>query len=256
MRKLRLWLRRLYEDDADWARGARDALLAFDMSILIFVVGTSFLPAETWVEWTDALLGLVLLIEFLGRLFASREPRRKLFDIWNLVDAVSIFSFLVPVSGEAFGFLRALRVLRVLRLYRVLDRLRIYSDTFRRNEDTTIAAANLVVFIFIMTGIIYATQHKSNPLIANYVDALYFTITCLTTTGFGDITLRGTSGRLLSVIIMLAGVTLFLRLAQVMLRPPKVRFECPNCGLLRHELDAVHCKACGVVLHIPDEGAG
>jgi hypothetical protein len=48
------------------------------------------------------------------------------------------------------------------------------------------------------------TQYKSNPLIANYVDALYFTITCLTTTGVGDITLRGTSGRLLSVIIMLA----------------------------------------------------
>src|SRR3954469_24853656 len=45
-----------------------------------------------------------------------------------------------------------------------------------------------------------------------------------------DITLPGTTGRLLSVIVMLAGVTLFLRLAQAMLRPSKIRFECPNCG--------------------------
>ena len=29
----------------------------------------------------------------------------------------------------------------------------------------------------------------------------------------------------------------------------------PVCGLLRHDPDAVHCKACGRVLNIPDEGA-
>ena len=33
--------------------------------------------------------------------------------------------------------------------------------------------------------------------IAHYLDALYFTVTALTTTGFGDITLPGTTGRLI-----------------------------------------------------------
>ena len=172
------------------------------------------------------------------------------------VDAVAIASFLAPVAGEALGFLRALRLVRVLRLFRVLDRLREVSQVFRRNEEAIIAGTNLLVFIFVMTGLVYTTQHRSNPQIAHYADALYFTITSLTTTGFGDITLPGTTGRMLSVVIMFAGVTLFLRLAQAMLRPSKVRFECPTCGLLRHEADAVHCKACGVVLHIPDEGDG
>ena len=54
---------------------------------------------------------------------------------------------------------------------------------------------------------------------------------------------------------MIFGVTLFLRLAQVLFRPPKVRFPCPACGLQRHDSDAVHCKACGTRLAIPDEGA-
>jgi hypothetical protein len=48
---------------------------------------------------------------------------------------------------------------------------------------------------------------------------------------------------------------LFLRLAHVLFRPSRVRFECPSCGLMRHDHDAVHCKACGNLLHIPDEGA-
>ena len=255
LRRLRSRLRSLYEDDTPWARRARDALLATDIAILVFVIATSFLPGREWVEVMDGIFGALLLTEFTARLFASRTPRRDMLNPWTWVDMVAIASFLAPVTGEAFGFLRALRLLRVLRLFRVLERLRQVSPAFQRNEEAVLAAANLLVFIFVMTGMVYATQHRSNPHIANYADALYFTITSLTTTGFGDITLPGTTGRMLSVVIMLAGVTLFLRLAQAMFRPSKVRHECPSCGLMRHEADAVHCKACGVVLHIPDEGS-
>ena len=52
----------------------------------------------------------------------------------------------------------------------------------------------------------------------------------------------------------IVGVSLFLRLLQAIFRPRKVRFACPACALLLHDLDAVHCKHCGRVLHIPDEG--
>ncbi|MFN9335447.1 MAG: potassium channel family protein, partial [Alphaproteobacteria bacterium] len=107
---------------------------------------------------------------------------------------------------------------------------------------------------FVMTAVVYESQRAINPKIADYADALYFTVTALTTTGFGDITLEGKFGKLLSVFIMICGVTLFLRLAQALFRPRKVRFPCPSCGLQRHDPDAVHCKACGTRLAIPDEG--
>jgi voltage-gated potassium channel len=140
-------------------------------------------------------------------------------------------------------------------MYQFMARLRLDSSFFRRNEETIIAVVNLAVFLFIMTGVVYQTQHWRNPAITNYVDALYFTVTALTTTGFGDITLQGTLGRLISIIIMIFGVTLFLRLLQTLIRPQKVRYACPACGLQRHEVDAVHCKACGLLLKIPDEGS-
>jgi voltage-gated potassium channel len=111
-----------------------------------------------------------------------------------------------------------------------------------------------MVFVFVMTALVYVLQVHNNPSINNYVDALYFTVTALTTTGFGDITLQGTTGRLLSVIILLLGVALFLRLVQTIFRPSRVIFECPDCGLNRHEADAVHCKHCGRVLHITTSG--
>jgi voltage-gated potassium channel len=152
------------------------------------------------------------------------------------------------------GFLRILRTVRLLHTYELLARLRQDSLWFRRHEEVVLATVNLAVFLFIMTGIVYETQHARNPAIGNYVDALYFTVTALTTTGFGDITLIGPFGRLISVVIMILGVTLFLMLVRALLQPQKVRFRCPTCALLRHDADAVHCKACGTVLQIPDEG--
>src|SRR3546814_5692886 len=93
----------------------------------------------------------------------------------------------------------------------------------RRHQDLLAAILHLAVFLFVTTGLVYETQGWRNDQINNYVDALYFTVTALTTTGFGDITLEGTGGRLLAVLIMIFGVTLFLRLAHVLFRTAKVR---------------------------------
>ncbi|HSG63432.1 MAG TPA: potassium channel family protein, partial [Gammaproteobacteria bacterium] len=149
---------------------------------------------------------------------------------------------------------RIIRALRLLRSYVVSQQLRRQSHFFARNEDVIFSALNLVVFIFVVTAAVFVLQVDVNESIDNYVDALYFTVTTLTTTGFGDITLVGSTGRLLSVIIMIVGVALFIRLVQTIFLPSKVRFECAGCGLTRHDPDAVHCKHCGHLVHIPTQG--
>ena len=247
-------LRTLYEGDTPRAHRFRYALLAFDLVAVIFIVATSFLPRTTAVEVVDVILGLAILADFIVRLGISKTKWRDMGRLSTWTDVAAIVSFLSPLVDEGAGFLRIFRTLRLLRTYQLTERLRTDSRFFRANEDVLFASTNLCVFIFVMTSIVYETQHRKNAEIANYVDALYFTIASLTTTGFGDITLPGTVGRLISIVIMIFGVTMFLRLAQVVFRPAKVRFPCPHCGLQRHEPDAVHCKACGAVLNIPDEG--
>lgn len=247
-------LRLLYEGDTLEAHQFRYGLLVFDIVTILFIIITSFLPRSPFMEWADVIIGLIVLVDFSARLTISRRPWRDLVHPITLADIAAIISFLAPVVGEGIGFLRILRTVRLLRTYQLLARLRADSAFFRLNEELIIASVNLAVFIFVMTGFVYETQRWTNPKIGNYVDALYFTIAALTTTGFGDITLTGTLGHLISVIIMIFGVTMFLRLVQVLLRPNKVRHPCPVCALQRHDRDAVHCKACGTVLDIPDEG--
>jgi len=247
-------IRYYYESDTPEGHRFRCILVAFDLVTILFIVATSFLPRGGTTEWIDTLFGIAILADFTARMAISKTRLRELIHPATWADIAAIVSFLAPVIGEGAGFMRILRTVRLLHTYELLARLRKDSPWFRQREDAVLAVAHLSVFIFVMTGIVYETQHASNQHIANYADALYFTVTALTTTGFGDITLPGTSGRLISVVIMILGVTLFFNLARALLQPSKVRFRCPRCALLRHDPDAVHCKACGTVLNIPDEG--
>lgn len=247
-------IRSLYEDDTPQAHRFRYGLLIFDLLTIGFVIVTSFFERSQAVEIADMVFGALILADFLIRVWLEGDKGRFLYRPATWTDIVAVFSFLAPIAGEGLGFLRILRTLRLLHTYQLLARLRQDFRFFRENEDIVLASINLGVFLFVMTGLIYATQVNVNSEIRNYADALYFTVTTLTTTGFGDITLTGTWGRMLAVAVMIFGVTLFLRLLQVLFRPTKVRHECDVCGLVLHDADAVHCKHCGTTLRIRTEG--
>ena len=254
-RTLKQNLQTLYWGTHGTPRIFRYVLLAFDVFVIAFVVSTSFAERTLWIEIADAVIGVVIVLDFSARIYVSRHKLRDLMHPAGIADIIVIISLLAPLAGEGFAFLRVMRTLRLLRSYHVLKLLRDDFKFFKQNELTIFSALNLAAFIFVTTALVFETQHLSNPDIANYADALYFTVGTLTTTGFGDITLPGPTGRLLSVVIMIFGVSLFIRLVQVMLRPPKVTYECPDCALRLHDADAVHCKHCGRVLHIETEGA-
>jgi voltage-gated potassium channel len=247
-------IRDLYEAETDTAHRFRYGLLAFDIVATLYVVATSFFARTLTIEIVDMVLGSVILADFIARLAIETERRKHFLRLATWADILAIISFLAPIAGEGLGFLRILRTLRLLHSYQLLQRLRSDFAYFRSHEEVVLAALNLTVFLFITTGLIYALQYGRNDEIRNYADAFYFTVTTLTTTGFGDITLEGTSGRLLSVGVMIIGVTLFLRLAQVLFRPSKVRQECKTCGLTLHDADAVHCKHCGETIRIRTDG--
>ena len=251
---LRRFLRHLYFGPEPWARRFRFGLLGFDVFSVVFFVMTSFAHSTDALHFAEALLGAAFAVELAARLLASRRPFRDALHPLTIADLIVVASLLAPAVTENFAFLRVLRALRLLRSYRVLAELRSRYRFFKRNEDLLFAILHVILFLFVMTALVFVTQVGRNSNITNYIDALYFTVTTLTTTGFGDITLVGTGGRLLAVLIMIFGISLFIRLVQTLFRPSKVAYECPACGLTRHDPDAVHCKHCGALIHIRTEG--
>ena len=247
-----IWLDELYNGFSRQAKLFRIGMLAFDVFSIVFFAATSTVRHDLWVVMIDVLIAVVIVADLVARYLIAPGIRSWLtaFETWT--DIIVVLSLLAAAFYENLLFLRALRLLRS---YRALAELRSSFGLIRRNYEQIKAVMNLLIFIFVMSSIVFVMQERPNERINHYLDALYFTITALSTTGFGDIVLVGNSGKLLSIIIMLVGISLFLRMLQTIFRPVKVRFTCPDCGLRRHDFDASHCKACGRVLAIPDDGA-
>ena len=253
--RFRAELRHLFYGHRPAAVAFQAALLALDLAAIAYFLTTTFIADAPWIRAVDLVLGTLLALEFLGRMLAHRHPMHYLDNGAALLDLVVILSMFLSALLGNLAFLRVLRTVRLLRSYNVLGQLKKLSPAVRRNEEVILAALNLAVFVVMISSLVYVTQRGANEKITNFVDALYFTVTTLSTTGFGDITLLGsTGGELLSIAMMIVGITLFFRLAQAVFRPGgKVLHPCPQCGLQRHEPDAVHCKGCGHVLNIPHD---
>lgn len=248
-------LRLLYSGRSRRAVRFRYALVAFDLATIVYFVTTVSLSHEPALVIMNLVLGILIALDFAARLWVAENRRQMLLRVYTLADIVVIASlFLAPLLEENLALLRVLRGLRLIHSYHLLRDLRRDVRFFRVHEDAILAGVNLFVFVFVTTSLVYVLRFQDEASVANYVDALYFTVATLTTTGYGDITLGSTLGKILSVFIMIFGVALFVRLAQTIFRPAKVKYECTSCGLSRHEPDAVHCKHCGELLQIDTEG--
>ena len=252
-RGLRSRLRLLYHGHSPTAVRFQWMVLLVDLATIGFFIATPLLRSQPVYLWVDLTIAALLALDLAGRALASTNLGRWLRqpNVW--VDIVILATLLMPWALGNFAFLRILRLWTVSRsgfLWRPLRRRGL-----DRYEETIRAVTNLVVFLFVVTSFIYTTFAQRDSGIDGYIDALYFTVTTVTTTGFGDITLTGTWGKLTSIIVMFVGISLFVRLAQAIFRPAKVRYTCPQCALKLHDPDAVHCKACGHILAIPDEGS-
>ncbi|MDK3019726.1 potassium channel family protein [Pseudodonghicola flavimaris] len=246
----------LYNGTTRQSARFRYGLIVFDaVSILYFIVTAPF-SSSVAVHLVSSVFGVAILSDFAIRLWLARDRWHLLTRLYTLADLVVIVVLILdPFLTHSLAFLRILRGLRLIHSYHLLGDLRRDSRFFRLREDAVIAAVNLVVFLFTTASLAYVLFFDRTPGPGAYVDALYFTVATLTTTGFGDITLATTGGKLFSIFVMVFGVALFVNLARALFQPQKVRFTCPDCGLLRHDPDAVHCKHCGHLLNIPTEGA-
>ena len=234
----------------------RYLMFAFDLATMIYFIAVTPFPKTEITQTVNGILAIIIFFDLSARLWIAPDKKEHLSHLYVWADVIVLASLVLnPLLTVDLAFLRILRGLRLGHSLFLLQDLRGSSRLFRMREDALVAALNLVVFVFTTASAVFTFFVTDRHGMAAYVDALYFTVTTFTTTGYGDITPTTVPGKLMAIGIMVIGVSLFLHLARVIVMPSKVHFTCKECGLTRHDSDAVHCKHCGTVVHIKTEGA-
>lgn len=252
--RLRSRVRALYFGHTEGALRFQGVLLALDVLIIGFFIGNQFIADRPYFWIIDVGIAVFLTLDLFARLFAFGTLRRWLKYPSTWIDLVVLATLLLPAVLHNWGFLRILRLwtlVRSERFWNVLARGK-WDDTYV--EELTKAITTLVVFVFLAAGMTQAFFLHDHPKLNNFVDAMYFVVTSLTTTGYGDITLDTAAGRLFMIGLMITGISLFFSIAQKAFAPQRKFVACNMCGLSRHEPDARHCKSCGEKLSAAPDG--
>ena len=254
IRRRLLWL---YQGRGKAPYYFRWALLIFDLATITYFLWAPFEDRGRSHVAIDFVIGALIAADLVARYVIAPKKVYFLRNWLNWADLAVVITMFLPLFVSNFAFLRILRAVRAVRAFTFVRRGKAITPFVERHAHVIDKVTNLLVFVFVMAALVYATQIGRNPSVHTYIDALYFTVTTLTTTGYGDILMEGKVGKILAILIMGLGLSLFLQLLQAVLEPEtKVHVECPDCGLLRHDRDAVHCKHCGRVMHIETEGVG
>ncbi|MBW4542818.1 MAG: ion transporter [Myxacorys chilensis ATA2-1-KO14] len=226
-------------------------------SSAIFVAETYQLPAalKTQLDIFENAILFIFVIEYFLRFWCAKHKVEHVFSLFSIIDLISILPFLL--SGSSAGFLRIFRWFRILRLIRFIGGNTVFG--YVSSEDSAIYTRilfTLFSIVFVYSGLIYQVEHASNSKYGTFLDAVYFSVSTISTAGFGDIVPLSQLGRFLTVLMILTGI-IFIpwQLGDLIKRLVKtteqVQTSCLSCGLMPHDLDAQFCKRCGASLEHP-----
>lgn len=162
----------------------------------------------------------VFAAEYFARLYAAGEDARYrglggrlryVFSVWALIDLLALLPFLLSFGGNnsvAFRVIRVLRMLRIAKLGRMTTAWDLLAESVwsRRFElwITTLVAGMLLL---VSSTLLYLIEGDLQPeAFGSIPRALWWSVSTLTTVGYGDVTPVTALGKFSAGLTALAGI--------------------------------------------------
>jgi voltage-gated potassium channel len=175
--------------------------------VALLVDAVAPLPREVsrTVQTGDTFVCVLLFVDFLNRFRKAESKRAFMRTGW--IDLIAC----VP----NVDFLRAGRLVRVLRIIRLLRGLRAGQrmiELFRENRPKSALASALTIMVLLVafsSAAILIAEDGPDANIKSAEDAIWWSVTTITTVGYGDRYPTTIEGRMIAMVLMLCGVGLF-----------------------------------------------
>ena len=185
------------------------ALLVFTLLLLCSLVVDTIvvLPKEisNLIHMVDTFGCAVFFADFCYRFY--RAESKLAFMKWGWIDLLAC----VP-NLEAFRIGRLVRVLRVIRLLRGIRSVQVvvkavFQDKLQGGVVSVVLSA--VLLVGFSAGSILVCEKQADANIKTAEDAVWWSVATITTVGYGDRFPVTTEGRVIGLILMVAGVSMY-----------------------------------------------
>jgi len=185
----------------------------FDIYVVTIIFTLEYL-ARVWVQnsWSKEVVKAHGEAKFLAKPFLLFSPTKKIAKekLLYLLTPSAIIDLLAILPAY-----RPLRVLRIFVLFRVFKLLRYtksihqFVEVLATKKFELFTLLFLLLFIVATSGIaIYVFEERANGDINSLFDALYWALITISTVGYGDISPVTTEGRVVSMLVIIAGIAM------------------------------------------------
>jgi voltage-gated potassium channel len=153
-------------------------------------------------------------LDYAARLLSVERPWRYARSFFGIVDLLSVLpSYLALIFPETQSLIdvRVLRLLRVFRIFRLTHYLTEYqhlADALAASRRKIMVFISAVLMVVLVLGTLLYVVEGPEHGFTDIPTAVYWAVTTITTVGFGDITARSRTGRILTMVQMMGGLLL------------------------------------------------
>jgi voltage-gated potassium channel len=165
---------------------------------------------------------------------------RFMFSLGALIDLAAILPFYLPlVFALDLRSLRILRLLRVFKMGRYTKASRLIVNVIKSKKEELVLSFFITFFLIIAAStIMYFVENAAQPnQFSSIPAAMWWSVTTLTTVGYGDTVPITPLGKLLTGFISLLGIGVFALPAGILASGFSDEFNkehkkdyCPHCG--------------------------
>ncbi|MDD5405897.1 MAG: NAD-binding protein [Sulfurovaceae bacterium] len=144
--------------------------------------------------------------QFLKIQFNSKTALRKIWkEKWSHIKSPTAIIDLITIIPTH----RELRILRVFKLLRYSKSINQFVDVLKTKKFELITLFLLLIFLIGTAGVaFYAVEGNINKNINSLFDAVYWALISTATVGYGDIAPVTTTGKMISMIVIVTGLIL------------------------------------------------
>lgn len=186
-----------------------DVTNAQDSLSLVFVVFGIISTAVFTVEYILRLWVADLVYPTYSSVGARFRYVRSLLGIVDLLSFLPIFFiWIIPYSAAFVDAVRIIRVIRLVKVSRYMRGLKTIGIVFKTRQREIVAAFMVVALVCIASSVLmYEAEHAVQPeQFDSVLTGIYWAMTTMTSTGYGDLVPITPAGRFIGFITMVLSI--------------------------------------------------
>ena len=152
----------------------------------------------------------VFTLEYMARVYAVEKRVKYLFSFYGIIDLLAILPFYLfsgvdLTTARALRFVRLFRVLKLLRYNKAIDRF--HRALIIAKEEIILFGFFSIILLYLSSVGIYYFENEAQPEhFKSIFHSLWWSVTTLTTVGYGDMYPITAGGKLFTFFVLMIGL--------------------------------------------------